>query len=90
MNPWRRRKVKQPSLFSSSEPERDTRVQDFLYAVSRGHSVRSASSVSGTPYSSMMKWLNPSRPQYKPDLFKLFERAKESGNHIEVVRGLGA
>jgi hypothetical protein len=76
--------VKQPSLFSSSEPERDPPLEDFLYAVSRGHSVRNACLVSGVAYDSMLKWLNPRSPRHKPSLLKRFERAKRGEENSSV------
>ena len=46
--------------------------------------MRHACAIAGISYDSMITWLNPSNARYKPNLFKLFERAKAVYYHKQI------
>lgn len=65
----------------------DNKLRDFIYGISRGYSVRHACQLSGQDYENMLDYLNSKNRYFKPDLWKLFQKAQgvSQARHIEEV-----
>ncbi|HET6886622.1 MAG TPA: hypothetical protein VFH87_01740 [Candidatus Udaeobacter sp.] len=65
----------------------DDALRDFIFGISRGYSVRMACRMSGNDYEVMLDFLNNQSPYWKPDLFRLVEKARAVcySRHVEAL-----
>lgn len=65
----------------------DNNLRDFIYGISRGYSVRHACQMSGHDYENVLDYLNDKNPYFKPDLWKLFQKARgvAQARHVEAL-----
>src|SRR5262245_57483600 len=61
---------------SESYRRLDDKLRDFVYAISRGYSVRHACRMSGENYERMLDYLSAAGPLCKPDLLRLVDKAR--------------
>jgi hypothetical protein len=76
-----RRYPKLPGWYHLSlrrRPHGPAQIEEFLYALSGGCSIRNACLLADLPYTSMVRWLKPGNARHKPDLVKRVEAAKQA------------
>lgn len=65
----------------------DNKLRDFIYAISRGASVRHACRIAGEDYERMLDKLNSKSAYFRPELLKLVEKARAVNylRHLEHI-----
>jgi hypothetical protein len=56
--------------------EMSAKIQEFLFGISKGYSMRHSCALSGCKEGAMQRWLDKKSPNYKPKLHTLFNRAQ--------------
>ena len=56
--------------------EMSAKIQEFLFGISKGYTMKHSCALSGCKEDAMGRWLDRKNPNFKPKLFVLYNRAK--------------